>query len=245
MGRRADARGASARPAGRTHRGRSDRQPERAVGDVSRSGERTLPSRRAVSRLWRAHDSRRSARPTARAAWRVRSAGSAVGSLAHGPKPGARAARRGRRRQDRVAGVPGGRGIRMPHRPSGGRGSRDGARIRRRCSSSAPRCWTSWTRCRPPARGAEHRIRPQRRRPAGSVLRRPRGAQPVRRGGAGQPVACAWWTTRSGSTARRRRRWRSSRAACGAESVALVLAIREIGDEQPSCRGCRRSSCGA
>ena len=119
----------------------------------------------------------------------------------------------------------------MPDRPSGGRGGRDGAPIRRAAAALRAVAGPPGRAARPPARGAEHRLRPQRRRPAGSVrssASRCSACAPRRRG---TGRCCASWTTRSGSTEASAQALAFVARRLDAESVALVLAIREIGDE--------------
>ena len=176
---------------------------------------------------------------------RVRGAGPAARGRARRPEPRAGPARRGGRRQDRAAGVPGGERPRRVGSPRGGRRVGDGAARSPGCTSCARRCSIALERLPGPQRDAlRHGVRPRapgRRRTASWSAWRcsaccPRWPRSSR--------CSASSTTRSGSTGPRRRRWRSSRAGCWRSRSALVFARARAGDEHelgglPELRGRR------
>ena len=123
-----------------------------------------------------------------------------------------------------------------------------------RWSSRSPAC----TSCaRPMLDGLERLPGPQRdalRRRVRAAERRQRPdhflvglavLEPAGRGGRGRARWSAWSTTRSGSIARPRRRWRSLRAGCSRSAIALVFAVREPSDaddaRRPAGAGRRRA----
>ena len=139
----------------------------------------------------------------------------AARSRARWAERGAGGARGGRHRQDRAAGPRAERASGLP-RARGRPGSS------RRWSWRSPAlhqlCAPMLDRLdrlpEPAARRARHGVRAERRRRAGPVSRRPRRAQPAVRGRPRSGRCSAWSTMPSGSTRPRRRRSRSSPAAC-------------------------------
>ena len=170
----------------------------------------------------------------AAAAWSapgVRGARPAAARRALGTESRAGPARRGGGRQVRSSGPPAGPRVRMSARPAGRRGVRDGAGLRRPPSALRADARPAGATAGRAARRAAGRVRPDPRRPAGSVSRRAGGAQPARRRSRGAVRWSASWTTRSGWTGCPRRRSRSSRAVSSPSGSALVFAVREPSED--------------
>ena len=154
-------------------------------------------------------------------------------------------ARRAGRRQDRAARVRGRGGAGVPRRPDRrGRGG-DGAPVRGACSSCARRSSSCMERLpAAPARRACRRVRAQRR-----------AARRIRSSSGWRSSACcprpprsgrcsASSTTRSGSTVRRRARWRSSPAACWRRRSRSCSRRASWATRSRACRSCTSGRLG-
>ena len=143
-------------------------------------------------------------------------------------------ARRARDRQDGAAATTAReRASGLPRRAGGRRRVGDGARRSPACTSCARRCSTGSTRLPEPQRdalGIAFGLTPGAA--AGPLPGRPGGAQPAGRGRRRSSRCSASSTTRSGSTAPRRRRSAFVARRLLAESVALVFAVREPSGER-------------
>ena len=119
----------------------------------------------------------------AAAAWSapgVRGARPAAARRALGTESRAGPARRSGGGQVGSSGPPAGPRVRMSPRPVGRRGVRDGAGLRRPPSALRPDARPAGATADRAARRAAGRVRPDPRRPAGSVSRRAGGAEPAR-----------------------------------------------------------------